>query len=181
MCSERCIARAVHAEPTTNNNNNNNNITFIKPVSVTQKIHSLHHHVLKYMLGSTAAAVSFDRICFYLQQQPNLYHYDENHAFADITVPFYLYSGGDFDIFWNSCKKRIFAKGIEVSFLLHLQNHPWRVHTPETAALFVIPGLFSVALNSHFNESNCDLSVEEMSVTLATAVESSPWFKRYQG
>ena len=112
---------------------------------------------------------------------PNLYHYDENHAFADITVPFYLYSGGDFDIFWNSCKKRIFAKGIEVSFLLHLQNHPWRVHTPETAALFVIPGLFSVALNSHFNESNCDLSVEEMSVTLATAVESSPWFKRYQG
>lgn len=110
-----------------------------------------------------------------------LYRYDDNHAFADISVPFYLYSGGDFDIFWNSCKKRIFAKGVEVSFLLHLQNHPWRVHTPDNAALFVIPGLFSVALNSHFNESNCDLSVEEMSVTLATAVEKSPWFKRHQG
>jgi hypothetical protein len=110
-----------------------------------------------------------------------LYRYDDNHAYADISVPFYLYSGGEFDIFWNSCKKRIFAKGVEVSFLLHLQNHPWRTQDPEAAALFVIPGLFSVAMNSHNNESNCALSVEEMSTTLASAVGSSPWFLRHQG
>jgi hypothetical protein len=110
-----------------------------------------------------------------------LYRYDHNHPYADISVLFYLYAGGDYDIFWTSCKKRIFAKGVEVSFLLHLQNHPWRTYDPEAAALFVIPGLFSVALNSHSNESNCDLSVEEMSTTLGSAVENSQWFKRHQG
>jgi hypothetical protein len=96
-------------------------------------------------------------------------------------VPFFLYSGGDFDVFWNSCQKKIFAKGVEVSFLLHLQDHPWRTRDPEEAAVFVIPGLFSVALNSHHNDSNCDLSVEEMSTTLASAVQESSWFNRHQG
>jgi hypothetical protein len=84
-------------------------------------------------------------------------------------------------VFWNSCQKKIFAKGVEVSFLLHLQDHPWRTRDPEEAAVFVIPGLFSVALNSHHNESNCDLSIEEMSTTLASAVQKSHWFNRYQG
>ena len=111
----------------------------------------------------------------------SLYRYHPTHAFADISVPFFLYSGGDFDVFWNSCQKKIFAKGVEVSFLLHLQDHPWRTRDPEEAAVFVIPGLFSVALNSHHNESNCDLSIEEMSTTLASAVQKSHWFNRYQG
>jgi hypothetical protein len=93
-------------------------------------------------------------------------------------VPFFLYSGGDFDVFWNSCQKKIFAKGVEVSFLLHLQDHPWRTRDPEEAAVFVIPGLFSVPL---WNEKNCVLSLNEMSTTLASAVGKSPWFNRYQG
>jgi len=109
------------------------------------------------------------------------YRYDNKHAFAGITVPFFLYSGGDFDVFWNACRKPIFAKGVEVSFLLHLQNHPWRTHDPEEAAVFVIPGLFSVSLHWSGSESRCTQPLEEMSVTLADAVQKSPWFKRHGG
>ena len=137
-------------------------------------MHSWIYIVLVYSIPFTYATISSS-------VNNDKYQYDKTHPYSDITVPFYLYSGGDYDIFWNSCKKRIFAKGVEVSFLLHLQDHPWRTHDPHRAAVFVIPGLFSVALNSYYNETNCDLSVEEMSVTLASAIQESPWFQRHNG
>jgi hypothetical protein len=55
------------------------------------------------------------------------HEYPTSHRNHGVRVPFYLYSGGGFDAFTASCKRRQWSKGVEVSWLNRLEVHPWRV------------------------------------------------------
>ena len=80
-------------------------------------------------------------------------NFPSGHIFHDknISVPFYIYTSKDdvnFEIFLRNCGRPLFAKGVEVMWLEKLKAHPWRTHDPESALIFVIPGLFSVSVAS---------------------------------
>ena len=63
------------------------------------------------------------------------------------AVPFYLYSGPDFD--WRGCTSgdhtigvhKMFKHGNDAWFAEHVRRHPWRVDDPKQALLFVAPVL----------------------------------------
>jgi hypothetical protein len=109
--------------------------------------------------------------------------YPSNHRMSNISIPFYLYSGGDFDVFWKNCDAINWSKGVEVSWLLRLQDHPWRVKEPTKALLFVVPALFSVALYAQVNNdlSICRQTLTNMSDTLHNALYKSPYFDEKNG
>ena len=128
-----------------------------------------------------------------------MYEYGSNHPLQGLSVPFFLYSsplGGtpntpgntyideDFNVFWNNCKKTVWSKGVEMTWLMHLQEHPWRTFDPSEAALFVVPALFSASFYEGKNlvqSSLCSKPIEELSETLRKALKRSPWFKRTNG
>ena len=104
----------------------------------------------------------------------------------NIGVNFYLLSSidhPDFDIFDRHCGKPIFAKGVEVMWLEQLKKHPWRVHNPDDALLFVIPGLFSVAIAAEVGQVNekCTAKLEDMEKKLANALLSFKYYQKNNG
>ena len=101
------------------------------------------------------------------------HEYPHGHRNYGLSVPFYLYSGGGFDAFTSACKRTLFSKGVEVSWLNRLGRHPWRVTDPDDAVVFVVPGLFSLPFQ---NATECSRSVESMSDELLLALRASPYF-----
>jgi hypothetical protein len=136
-----------------------------------------------------------------------IYRYEKGHRFFDILgdegIPFFLYTGGDFDVFTANCEMTVWSKGVEVPLLLHLQGHPWRTKDPEKALLFIIPALYSLAqLEGPVASSDsliganqtdiaaeaptrvgyrCRLGLKEMSTRLVKAVFASSFYQRHWG
>ncbi|KAG5189558.1 exostosin family-domain-containing protein [Tribonema minus] len=113
-----------------------------------------------------------------------------NTTGLDLTepVPFYLYKGPAFD--WESnCSrtvedpqiwegKRNSKHGGELAFVQQLERHPWRVHNPERAKLFVVPTLWGLAARM---KGCLGHTPSEMAVITAQALEQSPWFRARDG
>jgi hypothetical protein len=108
--------------------------------------------------------------------------YPVDHIMAGTRIPFYMYSGGDFDVFWDNCDHIMWSKGVELSWLLRLREHPWRVKDPSEASLFVVPALFSISQYSLlFNESICRMPLDTMAERLYNALTVSPHYIRHDG
>ena len=108
--------------------------------------------------------------------------YPNDHFLSGIEVPFYMYSGGNFDVYWNHCRHPLWSKGVEISWLKRLRHHPWRTKDPDEAMIFVIPAMFSTAVyNVTENGFFCDKSPEYLSHKLYRAVHESPYYKRNWG
>ena len=62
--------------------------------------------------------------------------YPGGHRNFNLSVPFYLYSGGGFDASTHAYQYTQYSKGLEESWLNRLQRHPWRVKDPDEALVF---------------------------------------------
>ena len=104
--------------------------------------------------------------------------YPKGHLMEGVRVPFYLYNGPGFDAFWDNCERVLWSKGVEVSWLMRLQDHPWRTASPDQAALFIIPAMFSVAFK---DKAHCTKPLGQMADALYQQVQSSPYYRRHWG
>ena len=108
-----------------------------------------------------------------------------------LTLPFYLYSGPDFDdgSWFEPCARGLRGEKIledqyqgEHYFLQQLRNHRWRVRDPAAALLFVVPIYANAALQPSMQGASCNgTHYQELFDRTAAAVAATPQYQRHLG
>lgn len=102
-----------------------------------------------------------------------------------VAVPFYMYEGSPFD--WVDTVvdgdytigvHKLYKHGNDAWFAEQVKTHPWRVHDPERAVLFVVPALLGWA--SRRNMCGAEKCWAKLRKTSA-AVMNLPYWNRSKG
>jgi hypothetical protein len=104
---------------------------------------------------------------------------------AAIAVPFYIYAEAHFD--WiHTCpsqeeplgEHKLFKHGNDAWFAEQIQEHPWRVHDPEAAMIFVVPVMLTW---SSRNKKCRGRSAGSLLKHISMSVLNKPYWRRHNG